>query len=163
MHRWLNCQSVLLETNHPSNHTFVWQGTAAVLPKSKWSKFSCIIRPYWKNIQVYSQHETLPQAYIQFCNEHNINMSLKLSLSLEQNTTAFQSEVYASNVSEAENTERVYRNRNETSVLCQKVWHWLKHLIITRSVLNLSGMAISLLLARHKILQLVWVASHGGV
>jgi len=31
----------------------------------------------WKNLGIcYSKHEILPQACIQFCNKHNINMTL---------------------------------------------------------------------------------------
>jgi hypothetical protein len=114
---------VLLETNHPSKHTSVGPGTVAVQPKAYEVNSIVSSGHTGKIFQVYSQHEALPQAYIQFCNEYSysINMSLKLSLNLEHNMV-FQAEVYASNASEAENTEWGYSNRNETSILCQKVW-----------------------------------------
>jgi hypothetical protein len=76
-----------------------------------------------KKLQAYSQHETLPQAYIHFCNEHNISLSLKLTLRLEEYTIVFQAEVNAMNESAAENIGRGYRNRNETFIFYQIVWH----------------------------------------
>jgi hypothetical protein len=64
-----------------------------------------------------------------------------------QYNTEFQAEVYA--IKAADNTGKGYKNRNihilsiETSIFYQTVRKQLKHLTITRSILNGSGTAIS--------------------
>jgi hypothetical protein len=53
----------------------------------KASKFICVNNAHWKNIHIYySLHETLPQAYTQFCNKHNINISLMWAEQYLENT-----------------------------------------------------------------------------